>query len=68
MSKVKTVRPTIRFGTNQYKLVKEKLDQLDVTFQEYAVRLICDDLGVPSEEWKLLEKADDQISLFDVIE
>ncbi len=51
MSKV--IRPTVRFGENQYKLIQAKLKERDVSFQTYVVELICRDLDVPVKEFQL---------------
>ncbi len=63
MSKV--IRPTIRFGENQYKLIQAKLDELDVSFQRYAIELICRDLKVPVNEFDLIID-ENQLSVDDI--
>ena len=63
---MKKIRPTVRFGENQYKLIQAKLDERDVTFQQYCIELICNDLGVPVKEFEAADE--NQISLFDYID
>lgn len=60
----KKVRPTVRFGENQYKLIQARLEERDVSFQQYCLELICKDLGVPLQEFELMEE-EGQISLFE---
>ena len=50
-SSKKVVRPTVRFGEHQYRLIQERLAERDVSFQQYCLELICADLGVPVEEF-----------------
>lgn len=57
----KKIRPTVRFGENQYKMIQAKLDERGISFQRYCLELICQDLGVPIREF---EEADNQLSLF----
>ena len=65
MAKANVIRPTIRFGPNQYALIQAELKARGVSFQAYVNELICRDLGVPLHEFELT--ADDgQMSVFDV--
>lgn len=65
MAKPKVIRPTVRFGENQYKLIQAELKARGVSFQAYVNELICRDLGVPLHEFELT--ADEgQMSVFDV--
>lgn len=57
------IRPTIRFGTNQYALIQAKLKERNVSFQAYVNELICRDLGVPLQEFEEAP-AKGQMSLF----
>lgn len=59
----KSVRPTIRFNPGQYELIKARLKERDVTFQQYCLELICNDLGVPLQEFT--EQPDGQITMFE---
>ena len=63
MTSKDAVRPTVRFGPRQYRLIQEKLKERDVTFQSYCIELICRDLGVPVKEFEDLE-AEGQLSFF----
>lgn len=60
----KQIRPTVRFGENQYKLIQDKLKERGISFQQYCVELICRDLDVPVREFELID-VDGQLSLFD---
>ena len=59
------IRPTVRFGTNQYTLIQKKLKERGVSFQAYVNELICRDLGVPMQEFETLAD-ESQITLFDI--
>ena len=59
---VKKIRPTVRFGKEQYKLIQAKLDERGITFQQYCLELICNDLDIPIREF---EDVEGQMSLFD---
>ena len=63
-TKGKLIRPTVRFGEQQYQLIQAKLRERDVTFQRYCLELICSDLGVPVTEFEKLEDEQGQLSLF----
>lgn len=62
--KKKLIRPTVRFGSEQYQLIQAKLRERDVTFQQYCLELICGDLGVPVKEFERLEDEQGQMTLF----
>lgn len=58
----KKIRPTVRFGENQYKLIQARLDEKGISFQQYCLELICNDLDIPIREF---EDVEGQMSLFD---
>lgn len=59
----KQVRPTVRFGEKQYEQIQARLNEKGVTFQQYCLELICNDLGVPVKEFT--EPDVNQQSFFD---
>ena len=65
MAKPKVIRPTIRFGENQYKLIQAELKARNVSFQVYVNELICRDLGVPLHEFETTVD-EGQLSVLDV--
>lgn len=42
-------RPTIRVPDAQYELIQAELKKRDVSFQEYVLNLIYNDLNIPTE-------------------
>lgn len=59
----KQIRPTVRFGEKQYEQIQARLNEKGVTFQQYCLELICNDLGVPVKEF--VEPDVNQQSFFD---
>lgn len=59
----KKIRPTVRFGEEQYKLIQAKLDERGITFQQYCLELVCNDLHIPIHDFEEIEEG--QMSLFE---
>lgn len=60
----KKIRPSIRFGENQYKLIQKRLDERGVSFQQYCLELICQDLNVPVKEFQEVDEKQISLDLF----